>query len=153
MATITKEQLIQKLKNVQACTVPSVKRGMKKAVLNGEGQAKINCTPGKGPYGKAPYSDDKDVAREGPHMRDVMYGKVFEDAERIVGVIGNPKSYSGYVHEGTKRMGPRPFILDAIKEKEEETLQFLGDSLGDAISDVCNDRPFVDEVPDGDVEE
>ena len=126
---LTQEQLLQKLSNLKESTVPSVAKGMKKAALNVEAKAKENCTPGKSPYYRAPYSDDNDPKRIPPHMRDVMFSEVQVSGNQVRGTVGNPKSYAAAVHEGTDRMQARPFILDAIKEKDNETRALLSEAL------------------------
>lgn len=140
--TLTFDELREKLKGVQASVIPGVMRGMKKAALNVEKKAKQNCTPGKSPYWKAPYSDDKDPEREVPHMRDVMYAKVSTDGREVRAIVGNPKHYALFVHEGTAKMASRPFILDAIKEKEEETRKIISDALEVALLQCCEGDVF-----------
>jgi len=76
MVILTSEQLQAKLQNIKEDSIPAITKAMNLAALNVEGKAKENCTPGKSPYWKAPYSDDNDPRREPPHMRDVMYSEV-----------------------------------------------------------------------------
>jgi hypothetical protein len=80
-------------------------------------------------------------------MRDVMYSKVEVSGNQIRGTIGNPKSYAAAVHEGTTRasslggrtdvMYARPFIMDAIKEKTDETGAILSEALLDELKKVA----------------
>ena len=137
MALITEQELIQKLENLKTEAVPAIKKGMQRAVLNVKGGAKKNCTPGKSPYYRAPYSDDNNPKRVPPHMRDVMYGKVEVSGNQVRGVVGNPKSYAAAVHEGSPHMQARPFILDSVKAKNEDTLELLAAAMGDMISYQC----------------
>jgi hypothetical protein len=149
---LTLEELTGVLDHVQAEMLPAITRGMKDATLNVEGKAKQNCTPGKSPYESmnfptkiekaailgngytgAPYSYDNDPDREPPHLRDVMFSKVEVDGNRVVGIVGNPKSYAAAVHDGTSTMFPRPFIYDAIVEKEPETRAILSEAIERAI--------------------
>jgi len=129
MVILTSEQLQAKLQNIKEDSIPAITKAMNLAALNVEGKAKENCTPGKSPYWKAPYSDDNDPRREPPHMRDVMYSEVEVSGTRVRGIVGNPKQYALYVHEGTSKMQARPFIMDAIREKERDTLMILSDAI------------------------
>ena len=134
---LTQEELLQKLSNIKDSMMPAIKSGMQKAVLNVKGAAKKNCTPGSSPYYKAPYSDDNDPKRDPVHMRDVMSGGVKTSGNSIIGVVGNKKSYAFWVHEGTTRMQARPFIMDAIKAKDEETQKLLSEAVEIAIVQQC----------------
>jgi hypothetical protein len=137
-ATFTPQQMAAKLQKLHTDEIPALEQAMKKACLNVEGLSKEYCTPGKSPYYKAPYSDDNDPRRKPPHMRDTIEGKVAEvTASSVIGVVGTPKDYAIHVHEGTSRMQARPFILDAIKEKEDETLEILGDATVEVIRRQC----------------
>jgi len=134
---LTAEELLQKLDNLKAGTMPAIEQAMQQAALNVEGQAKKNCTPGQSPYYKAPYSDDNDPRRVPPHMRDTIVGTVETQGTSVHGVVGTPKDYSLYIHEGTSRMPARPFILDAITEKDTETRTILSDALTNLIRSQC----------------
>ena len=136
--TFTPEQMAAKLQALHTDELPALVDAMKKACLNVEGEAKEYCTPGKSPYYKAPYSDDNDPRRKPPHMRDTIEGKVAEvTASSVVGVVGTPKDYAIHVHEGTSKMQARPFILDAIKAKEDETLEILGEATRVVVRRQC----------------
>lgn len=126
---LTVDELLEKLSNVKKSALPSTKTGMRQALRNVKGQAMRNCTPGQSPYPKAPYSDDNDPHRDPVHMRDSMGTRVEVDGTRVRGIIGNYKPYSHWVHDGTRRMPPRPFIVDAIKEKQLETRAILSDAI------------------------
>jgi hypothetical protein len=134
---MTPAELSQKLSQLTAKAFPYVETGLTNAAQNVEGEAKNYCTPGKSPYYRAPYSDDNDPRREPPHMRDVMYTEVEVSDTRVRAVIGNPKHYALAVHEGTSRMQARPFILDAIKEKESETLELLSQAVTKGLKAQC----------------
>jgi len=137
VVVLTTEELLQKLSNLKADSIPAITRGMKNAALNVEGKARENCTPGKSPYYRAPYSDDNDPHRIPPHMRDVMYSKVEVSGNQVRGVVGNPKSYAAAVHEGSPHMQARPFILDAIKEKDNDTRALLSQAIEDSLKKEC----------------
>ena len=134
---LTPEELSQKLSNLKAASIPAIEKAMKNAALNVQEQAKKNCTLGHSPYYKAPYSDDRDTKRDGEHMRDVMYSKVETTGTRINGIVGNPKPYSLWVHDGTSRMTARPFILDAIKEKDLDTRAILSKAIEQTLQAEC----------------
>ncbi len=134
---LTPEELIAKLDRLQQGMVPALERYMQTAALNVEGEAKRYCTPGQSPYYRAPYSDDNDPHREPPHMRDVMFSKVTVQGNKVIGTVGNTKDYSPYVHDGTSRMQARPFILDAIITKRDETRAILSAGIEQALKEVC----------------
>lgn len=134
---LTPEELQAKLRSLSAGTMPAVARGMQKAVLNVEAEAKKNCTPGQSPYAKAPYSDDRDPHRKPPHLRDTIKGELQATGSSVVGTVGTPKSYALSVHEGTSKMEARPFIMDAIVAKKNETLSILSEGVSDAIRRQC----------------
>jgi HK97 gp10 family phage protein len=134
---LTADQLLQKLDNLKASTVPAIATAMELAALNVEGEAKKNCTPGSSPYYRAPYSDDNDPRRDPVHMRDTIKGTVEVQSTSVHGVVGTPKPYSLWVHEGTSRMQARPFILDAIIAKDKDTRAILSDALERALKAEC----------------
>lgn len=114
----------------------ALERPMEQCGLIAEGEARRLCSPGHSPYWKAPYTDDRDPAREPPHMRDVMFHRVIHtDPAVLRGVVGNPKKYAGWVHNGTypddpdRGMYPRPFITDAIRNKEYEIRKILSEGV------------------------
>jgi HK97 gp10 family phage protein len=135
---LTPEELAEKLARLQNKMIPGIVKSMEKACLNVEGLAKEYCTPGKSPYYRAPYSDDDNPNRDPVHMRDTIEGKVADVSDNYVaGVVGTPKDYSPYVHEGTSKMQARPFILDAITEKQEETKEILSDGVYEVLRSEC----------------
>jgi HK97 gp10 family phage protein len=135
--TITPEQLSRKLDNLAKGTIPAVEKAMLKAALNVEGESRKYCTPGKSPYYRAPYSDDNDPRREPPHMRDTIKGEVKTEGSSVRGTIGTPKDYALAVHDGTSRMQARPFIMDAIKAKQNDTLKLLSQAVEENIRSQC----------------
>jgi len=134
---LTVEQLQAKLRRLSDAQLPAVIAGMQAAVLNVEACARRNCTPGQSPYAKAPYSDDRDPNREPPHMRDTIEGKVTVKGSSVQGTVGTPKHYALPVHEGTSKMEARPFIMDAIKEKDVETRAILSKALEESLRREC----------------
>lgn len=159
------EQLKDALRGVQREMLPAMTRGMRRSCLLVKGTAKENCTPGKSPYPRAPYSDDNDPHREPPHMRDVMYHKVARYGDSIRGVIGNPKHYALPVHDGhysTMRsqstltaiakfggggsrgrfVPARPFITDAIKQHQQDIVNIFDDEIKMELLRHCEGNLF-----------
>lgn len=66
-------------------------------------------------------------------MRDTIYSEADADQTRVMGFVGTPKDYALYVHEGTSKMGARPFLTDAIQAKQRVVRQILGDALWDGL--------------------
>jgi hypothetical protein len=122
---MTPAQLKARLEKVAIRMIPAAAAGMKLAAANVEGRAKVNCTPGESPYPKAPYDQG--------FLRKAMAHEVKVAGRSVYGHIGNGMDYSTAVHEGTSRMGGRPFILDAIVSERETTQRILADALGDAL--------------------
>jgi hypothetical protein len=138
MITYTPEQMAAKLRALHTDEIPALVQAMGDACLVAEGEAKNYCTPGKSPYYKAPYTDDNDPRRKPPHMRDTIEGKVAEvTASAVVGRLGTPKDYAIHVHEGTSRMQARPFLLDAIKAKEDDIVGILAEATREVVRRQC----------------
>jgi len=137
MTVLTADQLVQKLDTLKASTIPAIEKAMTLAAMNVEGEAKKYCTPGQSPYYKAPYSDDNNPRRDPVHMRDTIYGRTQTEANRVHGLVGTPKDYALFVHEGTSKMQARPFIMDSIKAKDTETRTILSQAITDALKREC----------------
>lgn len=119
--TLTIDELQRKLKSISADMLPSLKEAMTDAAMNIEGKAKENCTPGQSPYYRAPLITGT--------LRRSISSKVETKGNEVYGVVGAGVDYAIDVHEGTSRMEARPFILDAIKDKEDDTLRFISDTV------------------------
>jgi len=130
MGIYTVEQMAAKLLMVKAETIPALERALGQACLNIEGLAKENCTPGKSPYYKAPF----DTGTLRTNIRSLV--EVSEDY--VQGTIYDGIEYAIHVHEGTSRMKARPFILDAVKEKEPETLAIMENFLVMGLVKHCD---------------
>ena len=105
-------------------TIPAIKEGMTDAAMNVEGKAQENCTPGSSPYYKAPHITGT--------MRRSIASKVDTRGDEVIGIVhagGEKANYAEEVHEGTSRMPPRPYILDAIISEETKTIKFLEDAV------------------------
>lgn len=118
---ITPAQLAAELRRRHGIIRSKVHEKMTKAAANVEGRAKVYCTPGESPYSKAPYQTG--------FLRAAMTSGVITEGQNVVGVVGNGASYALAVHEGTSRMGARPFILDAIRDERETTAAILGEAV------------------------
>jgi len=148
---LTAEELLQKLDNLKAGTMPAIEQAMRLAALNVEGQAKKNANPGTSPYegmvfptkwkggyqGGAPYSDDANPNRIPPHLRDSITQEVQVSGSSVHGVVKTDKPYALPVHEGTSKMQARPFILDAVNAKKDETLEILSQGIEDMVRGQC----------------
>lgn len=82
----------------------------------------------EGAYSGAPYSISQEAII---HMRDTIYSDVNSDQNGVHGIVGTPKDYAIYVHEGTSRMWGRPFLTDAIATKEREIVSILSEAIQD----------------------
>jgi hypothetical protein len=148
----TPEELIAKLDELKAAESPEIIQAMKDASGRVEGVSKDYCTPGKSPYYKAPYQDDK-ANRMLAHMRDQITSEVQVDGDTIVGFVfvqgsapGEPWAYALPVFTGTydyfqdlemsegsstgkvdgmKGMPPRPVIPDAIRYCQDDIMAIL----------------------------
>ena len=113
--------------------LPAIKKGMADACLNIEGRARKNCTPAESPYPRAPHVTGTLSRSIGSHVE--------VGSNKITGIVSaggedskeGPVEYAIHIHEGTSKMTPRPFILDAIIEEEKTTLGFLSDATEDAL--------------------
>lgn len=130
MGIYTVEQMAAKLLMVKAETIPAIELALNRACLNIEGLAKENCTPGKSPYYKAPFDTGT--------LRANNRSLVEVSEEYVQGTVYNAIEYAIHVHEGTSRMKARPFILDAVKAKEPETLAILENFLVMGIIKHCD---------------
>ena len=123
--TMSIEELQTKLRNISLTMGPAIEKGMADATMNIEGKAKENCTPGSSPYYKAPFITGT--------LRRSISSEVVQRGNEVKGIVGAGVDYAIDVHDGSSKMPPRPFILDAITEKENETLNFLEDAVKDGI--------------------
>jgi hypothetical protein len=155
---ISVEELRHRLRELSDGQLSETERNMGLAAENVNGESKRNCTPGQSPYHNqrfsskeilaqflgenytgAPYSFDRDPNREPPHMRDTITAEVITEGRSVHGVVGTPKRYSKWVHEGTRKVEARPFILDAVYAKDSETLAILGDGVKAHVRRVCRE--------------
>jgi len=121
MRILTAEELQAKLKSISKDMLPAIKKGMTDAVQNVEGKAKENCTPGTSPYYRAPRIT-------GTLVRSIN-SKLEVKGSEVRGIVGADTDYAQKVHDGTSKMPPRPYILDAIKEEEDTTVEILSSAI------------------------
>lgn len=86
----------------------------------------------EGAYSGAPYSISQEAII---HMRDTIYSEVDQDQAGVHGLVGTPKDYSLWVHEGTSKMWARPFITDAIAAKEKTIRKLLSEAVEDTLQE------------------
>lgn len=120
------DELQRKLQNLSKDMLPAIEKAMTTAAMNVEGKAKENCTPGQTPYYRAPFIT-------GTMRRSISSKVEVKGYNEVHGIVGAGVEYAIDVHEGTSRMEARPFILDAILEKESETVVILSDAMEEAI--------------------
>jgi len=128
MARMTPEQLKARLDKAAKRIIPAVEKGMDLAALNVEKRAKLNCTPGSSPYGKAPFDTGL--------LRAEIYHEVEVHGKQVQGFVCSPTEYAEAVHEGTSRMQSRAFILDAIVSERDATQKILAAHLSDGLEAV-----------------
>lgn len=116
--TISIDDLQRKLKSISKDMMPALEKAMTDAAQNVEGKAKENCPVITGT-----------LRRSIASKADIKGNEV----KGIVHAGGEKANYAEAVHEGTSRRAPKPFILDAIMEKEGETLGILSDGVENAI--------------------
>jgi HK97 gp10 family phage protein len=147
MADLTQDQLLQKLRQVSASMIPAAAEGMEMAALNVEGEARKNCDPGNSPYesmefptkwkggyqGGAPYMDDRNPDFIPPHLRDSITHEVQVSGSSVQGLVETSDPIAEFVHNGTSKMQPRPFLEDAGAAKIEETTAILSAALARKI--------------------
>jgi HK97 gp10 family phage protein len=130
---MTVEALQAKLKNISADMLPAIEKGMNKATANVKAQAKDNINPATTIYYRPAYITG--------NLSRSIADKVEVKGNTVIGTIGaggrseggKDVTYAKKIHEGTSKMPARPFLLDAIKEKENETVEFLSDAIEGAL--------------------
>jgi HK97 gp10 family phage protein len=72
----------------------------------------------------------KSAAQRGVYYR-TLYGEV---GANVTGSGGVP--YAAYVHDGTKYMKPRPFLLQAVDRQSGDTDKFFTEAVDSVLSDI-----------------
>ena len=125
MKNISVEELQAKLKSISKDMLPSIEKGMNKATANVKAQAKDNINPATTIYYRPAFITG--------NLSRSIADKVEVKGNTVVGTVGAGAGYAKKIHEGTSKMPARPFLLDAIKEKEGETVEFLSDAIESAL--------------------
>lgn len=55
------------------------------------------------------------------------------------GETGPTASYSVFVHEGTRFMRPRPFLMEAVKTSDRQVQDFFKQAVQDTLNDIARD--------------
>lgn len=114
MTTISIEELQRKLKSISADMLPVLKEAMTDATMNIEGKAKENCPVITGTLRRS-------IASKADIKGNEVHG--------IIHAGGEKANYAETVHEGTSKRPAQPFILDAIIEEENTTIEILSDAV------------------------
>lgn len=135
---MTVEALQAKLKNISTDMLPAIEKGMNKATANIKAQAKDNINPATTIYYRPAYITG--------NLSRSIADKVDVKGNTVIGTVGaggrseggKDVTYAKKIHEGSYTGGtPRPFITDAIKEKKNETVEFLSDAIEVALKRYC----------------
>lgn len=138
MRTLTVEELQAKLHAISTDMIPAIEKGMNKATANVKAQAKDNINPATTIYYRPAYITG--------NLSRSIADKVEVKGDTVVGTIGaggrseggKDVTYAKKIHEGSYKGGqPRPFLTDAIKMKEKETVEFLSDAIEAALRKYC----------------
>ena len=123
--TITgKEELIRAIEGKHSEILEAAKRGLRKAAVGIENEAKDYCSPQSTPYWHAPFDTGRlRGSIDGDQTPETEDGIVHTSVE-VRGV-----DYAVHVHEGTWKMPGRAFLLDAMNAKKEESLQTVAESI------------------------
>lgn len=112
---ITTEELQRKLRKLSEGTSEALLLAMTKAALNIEGRAKELCPVITGT------------------LRRSISSKAERKADKAIGTVGANVEYAAAVEFGTSKRPPKPYIMPAIKEKQDETMDILGDAIKSEI--------------------
>ena len=123
MTTVTIPELKQRLYELNKEIVPRMKETFDSRICpRVEAKAKENCTPGMSPYWKAPFDTGL--------LRASITTDAYVSENLVIATLSNPLDYASFVHDGTSRMPPRPFLLDAVIDSRDQTWQDIADTLG-----------------------
>lgn len=140
------QDVIDQLTRIKGKIPPQVRKEMKDSCIVIVATAKDYCTPGMSPYDsmvfptKGRYGKGKGLGRMGLGTvwgeGNIKSGAPFQigdlrrhndyvvsedDDAHVEGVVLNNAGHAVYVHEGTSKMQARPFLLDAVKAKQDNT--------------------------------
>jgi HK97 gp10 family phage protein len=127
--TITgKEELIRAIDGKHTEILEASKKGLRRAAVEIENEAEDYCTPGTTPYWHAPFDTGRLRASiDG----DQVPTDTEEGCHTSVEVKGT--DYDVFVHEGTWKMPARPFLLDAMNAKREDTLKTVAGAIREVL--------------------
>ncbi len=83
-------------------------------------------------------AESKRLIKEGYYQPAIDTGRLIQSIQGVVvyatgtkalGTVGTNVYYSVYVHEGTRYMEARPFLVDALKNKEDEIREIFRDAV------------------------
>jgi len=137
MKILTAEELQAILKDISKDMLPAIEKGMNKATANVKAQAKANINPATTIYYRPAYITG--------NLSRSIADKVEVKGTQVIGTVGaggrseggEDVTYAKKIHEGTSKMPARPFIIDAISTKEEETIEFLSDAIEIPLKKRC----------------
>jgi phage gpG-like protein len=166
MATMTPDQLKERLQALGLSGHAALVRGMKNGCIGVTRRAKKNCTPGESPYdnmvfptkviettktGKKKKSQLKfspnEINRSGAPFnkgdlrRSITY-RVKDDGVVVIGTVGTKLSYALPVHDGTSKIEARPFVYDAVMVERENTNMHIIDALDVALLQISEGNLF-----------
>lgn len=103
--------------------------------------ARDNCTPGMSPYDGMAFKSKHPFESGAPfktgNLRDsIQSGVADKGNNKIAGVVYTNVEYSNYVHDGTSKMQPRPFILDAFIERQPEIKVIMEEAIEDYVKET-----------------
>lgn len=126
---LTPEQLVAALLRVSQGAHCGAYNGMVKAAAMVKGVAMKYSSPGTTPFSKAPFDTGRYRAR--------MYSQVKEEAETIIGTVGNKAGYGLYIELGTSRMAARPVIQRSITDSEADIGKTLAEETFKGIREAA----------------
>lgn len=119
VAVIGTRATIRKLVKYAADSQSAVYLAMQKAILIVEAEAKRLIANGY-----------YQPAIQTGTLRASVSGNIVQfSAGKVVAEIGTGVYYAEYVHEGTKYMEERPFLVDALKNKRNEIRQLIREAF------------------------
>jgi hypothetical protein len=150
------DEIIVWLQNFKDEVPKNVQKAIKDSEIAVVARAKMNCTPGMSPYdamrfGKHmgrtgnsitaggishPLKDSGAPFETGLLRRSNFYSDPTMEGDTIVAKVYNNCDYAVYVHEGTSKMAPRPFLMDAVLSEQEATEQRIVDAVNEAAGSM-----------------
>lgn len=85
---------------------------------------------------KSIFSIERDSKINSPVLTGFLrasHQSLFSD---LRGEVGPTASYAIFVHEGTRFMRPRPFLLEAVKTNEKSIQDYFHDAVQDTLDTI-----------------